>query len=106
MALDLRYGLFAFGAVLVLLLGSIVVTQLLEDDPKGEDIVVGVSALCDLRVIDRGSSTTRETRGDQCLTSTRASNVRQEVTVRTPKGETYTVEAPPGRLISLGDRWP
>ncbi len=76
-------------------------------DPfSGPDRVVGVILKCDVKTYIKISEPAyRPTTGPAC-NSNEAINARHEVTVRTPKGTVYTVEAPDIWLIRLGDSWP
>ena len=83
-----------------------------ERDAK-PDRVVGVRYVCEItETTGRGVTGAREyrtyeTSGEICVTAdSGAANTRQRVTVRTPEGDTYEVEARRNELISVGQAWP
>lgn len=71
----------------------------------GEDKVISVILKCDKQVSIGVERVIRPTTGADCENSS-VMNARQEVTVRTPGGNVYTVDAPVVWLIRLGDSWP
>jgi hypothetical protein len=91
-------------------------------DSMTSDRVVNVLLRCEVSSGYRGISDFERT-GDECVahdytpipgaqriagqpTGYYPKNVRLEVTVRTPSGSTYVVEAPPYTAVSVGDLWP
>lgn len=79
------------------------------ESPPEPDRVVGVIVLCNVQDFVSGGGlgrVTRETRGSECDFGRRPSNHRWLVTVRTPQGTTYEIEAPYDQQFRLGQTWP
>lgn len=78
------------------------------DQADQPDRVVAVVLKCekDFRSLQPGgfSHEVKTVTGPQC--SDGGTNVRRELTVRTPHGDTYTAEVDTDSRVAVGDQWP
>ena len=91
-----------------IVLGALLVTSMFgfTCGEKGADKVVGVTLRCDYRPFTT-SGDFRSGTGQECAGSpTLIRNVSQEVTVKSARGDIYTVSVDSRRNVNLGDKWP
>ena len=92
-----------------IVLGALLVTSMFgfTCGEKGADKVVGVTLRCDYRprLGNTLSDDWRDGTGEQCA-SDYTQNVRQEVTVKSSKGDIYKVSVGRTKNVHVGDPWP
>ena len=94
----------------VVLGGLLVLTAAACTSTPQHDVVVGEIARCQVYgiVSQQTGSATRgwiAKSGDDC-SAQGALSVYVELTIRTPKGTTYTTKIPTNRKVQIGDPWP
>jgi hypothetical protein len=106
-------GLIIAGAILGGVIGVVATLALHSSRAEAPqpDRVVGVVERCTVRgngqSVDLEGGTCSDIRASYTATAGVAIvNTRLELTVRTDKGTTYTVDVPPSATVTVGDPWP
>jgi len=93
----------------VVLGGLLVLTAAACTSTPQHDVVVGEIARCQVRVTSTANGgithAFQDLSGDDC-SAQGVLSVYVELTIRTPKGTTYTTKIPTNRKVQIGDPWP